>query len=424
VNPEGRYARYVLAVLTVVYTVNHADRQILSIVLPLIKHDLGFTDTQLGALSGTAFALVYVAVGLPIARRADGGHRVTIITLALAFWSAMTAVSGLVTTYLQLLLARMGVAVGEAGCTPPAHSVLSDYYPPVRRPAAIAIYSLGVPLGTVVGFMVGGWVAQYYGWRSAFLVLGLPGLAVALLLRLTVREPVRGLADGVDASATNRPPFWDVIRSLTRSRQFRHLALATGLLGFQGYAGGAWIPTLLFRKHGMSLGEIGTAFAILSLIAGITGSVLGGWLGAKLAGGDRRWLAWIPAAAMLVATPFWLVGLYAGNKYLALFGFFVPTIAENVYFGPVNSLLQELAGVRARAVASASFLLCTNLIGLGGGPLITGWLSDLLGGSLVDNALRTALLVAPASCLWSAFHYWRAGASITPHRLTQLGAVG
>lgn len=407
-----RYVRYVLLLLAAMCTMNLADRQILSVLVPLIKADLQLTDTEVGALSGTAFAIIYATVGIPIARWADRGNRVAIASWGLALWSAMTAFSGLVGSYLQLLLARMGVALGESGSTPTAHSLISDYLPPARRAAAIAAYSLGIPLGTTVGLLVGGWVGQFYGWRTAFFVLGLPGLALALLLRLTVREPARTTDDGRLVGTTPQPPWRDGVRALFGNRAFRHLAFAGGLLSFQANAGGAWIPSLLFRDHGMSLGEVGTGIAIASLIAGLAGAGLGGWLGTTVGARDRRWLAWLPGAAMAIGAPFWILGLYAGNPYLALFGFLGPAVAENVYFGPVNSLLQGMVMPGLRAFSSAVLLLCINLIGLGGGPLVVGWLSDRLGGSTVPGSLRVALLVAPVVCLWSAFHYWMAGRCI------------
>ncbi len=412
VLPGQVYRRYVLGLLAVVYIFNFTDRQILAILLQPIKEELLLSDTQLGFLSGIAFALFYVTLGIPIARLADRHNRVNIISISIFLWSLMTALSGLAVNFSQLLMARVGVGIGEAVCTPPAHSLLSDYFSTERRSSALGIYSLGLPIGGFLGILVGGWVAELYGWRRAFFFVGLPGLVLALLVKISIREPPRGLADGKVPEKTLTPPLGEVLQYLWSRRSFRHITLGTALLAFSGFAAASWIPPFLIRSHAMSLGEIGTLLSLITLVGGVTGALGGGYLGDRLAKRDLRWYVWLPAITLLIGFPFSIAGLLVGNKYLVLVLWVVPTISYSVYVGPVMALIQRMVGLRMRGVSVAIFLFFTNLIGMGGGPLMVGYVSDLFSDVFAVNALRYSLMVGSAVIIWSAVHYLLSARSI------------
>ena len=413
--PSLAYRRYVLGLLAIVYVFNFTDRQILAILMQPIKEELLLSDTQLGLLSGIAFALFYVTMGIPIARLADRHNRVNIISISIFLWSLMTALSGLAANFTQLLMARIGVGIGEAGCTPPAHSLISDYFAREKRSSALSIYSLGLPLGSVLGLMAGGWVAQLYGWRVAFFMVGLPGLVLALMVKLTIREPQRGLADGMQeqekskgktpGGKTPAPPIGEVLAYLWSKKMFRHITLGTSLLAFAGFASASWIPPFLYRSHAMGLGEIGTWLALLTLIGGVTGTLSGGFLGDRLAGRDLRWYVWLPVIVLLAGVPFSIAGLLVGNKYLALALWVLPTISYSVYVGPVMALIQRMAGLRIRAVTVAIFFFFTNLIGMGGGPLAVGYVSDLTHQYFGEDSLRYSLMLGGVIIVWASIHY-------------------
>lgn len=413
--PSLAYRRYVLGLLAIVYVFNFTDRQILAILMQPIKEDLLLSDTQLGLLSGIAFALFYVTMGIPIARLADHRNRVNIISVSIFLWSLMTALSGLAANFTQLLMARIGVGIGEAGCTPPAHSLISDYFARDKRASALSIYSLGLPLGSVMGLMAGGWVAQLYGWRVAFFIVGLPGLVLALMVKFTIREPQRGLADGVQEQENpigetpdgkpSTPPIGEVLGFLWRKRMFRHITLGTSLLAFAGFASASWIPPFLYRSHGMGLGEIGTWLALLTLVGGVTGTLGGGFIGDRLSGRDLRWYVWLPVIVLLLGVPFSIAGLLVENKYLALTLWVLPTISYSVYVGPVMALIQRLAGIRVRAVTVAIFFFFTNLIGMGGGPLVIGFISDLTQRYFGNDSLRYSLMASAVAIIWASVHY-------------------
>lgn len=279
--------RYVLGLLVVVYTFNFIDRQILAILLPAIKAEFGVTDTILGFLAGSAFALFYATLGVPIALLADRWNRRNLIALALAIWSGMTALSGVAANIVHLALARIGVGIGEAGCSPPAHSIISDLYGPEERSTAMGIFTLGISAGIMIAYLAGGWVAENIGWREAFLIVGLPGLVLALLVRFTVREPVRGQSDG-KLDSTARPGIVDVARFLLRRKSFLHLAVGSGLASFIGYAVISFFPTFLFRSHGMNLSEIGVWLGIILGTAGGLGFAGGGYVADKLGRRGQR----------------------------------------------------------------------------------------------------------------------------------------
>ncbi|MGE0387215.1 MAG: spinster family MFS transporter [Gammaproteobacteria bacterium] len=407
-NTHSAHRNYVLGVLVAVYTFNFIDRQILSILLEPIKRDLGLSDAWLGLLTGFAFAAFYTTFGIPIARIADRGNRRNLIALSLAAWSAMTALSGMVTQFWQLLLARIGVGIGEAGCSPAAHSMIADYFPARVRATALGVYSLGIPLGTLFGFLAGGWIAQYFGWRMALLIVGLPGLALALLVRLTVREPPRGLAERRSADG-EQPGFMRTVAYLARKRSFRHLALGSGLTAFVGYGYATWMPSYLARSFGMQSGEIGTWLGLILGIPGGIGIVLGGWLADRCGARDTRWYLWTVSIALAASVPMLLAVAHAGSAATALGLFVVPAMLSNFYQATSFSQTQGMVPLRMRSVAAAVLLFVANIVGLGCGPQFIGLASDLLRASFGQESLRWALFAAAFFNLWSAFHYHRAG---------------
>lgn len=402
------YRRYVLGLLLVVYVFNFVDRQILTILAEAIRLDLGLSDTALGFLGGIAFALFYTVAGIPIARWADRGARRSIIALGLFIWSVMTAITGLSRNFTQLALARVGVGIGEAACSPPAHSLLSDYFPAERRGTAFAIYALGIPIGSAIGTFAGGWIKEFFDWRTAFFVVGLPGIALALVVRFTLREPPRGLSERAPAvpADPSRDSTGDVLRFVLRLRSFRHISMAAALHAFYGYGAAFFVPVFMIRVHGFSEGELSTYLALIALFGGGLGTFLGGWLGDRLAVRDQRWYVWVPGIATAVGIPFAACFYLWPNGYVALcFGLFA-TLVGAMYLGPTFAMAQGLARPHMRALVSAILLFIINLIGLGLGPQIVGLTSDILKPELGAESVRYALLsVVLGGAAWSTVHY-------------------
>jgi len=408
---------YALGVLVVVYTFNFIDRQILSILLEPIKQDLGLSDSALGMLTGFAFALFYATLGIPIARFADRSNRRNLIAWALAIWSAMTAVSGLAQNFWHLLLARIGVGVGEAGCSPPAHSMLADYFPTENRATALGIYSLGIPFGILFGFIAGGWLNEFFGWRVAFFIVGVPGLLLAILVRFTLREPPRGMAEGRVADE-EQPTIMETFRFLWSKRSFRHMAVGGGLTAFVGYGVITWVPSFLIRSYGMSTGDVGTYLGLILGIPGGIGIALGGYLADRYGARDTRWYLWIVSVALIASTPLFF-GVYLSNTAFASLMFLIlPILLGNFYQATTFSQTQGLVSLRMRSVAAAVLLFILNMIGLGAGPQAVGILSDILQPSYGDESLRYALLILSTVQIWAAYHYYQAGKSLKDDLVT------
>lgn len=411
-NEEGqftpKYRAYILFILTGVYVFNFIDRQILVILQESIKQDLGLSDTQLGLMSGFTFAIFYVSFGLPIARLADKGNRRNIIAFSLILWSAMTAISGRAQNFIQLLLARIGVGIGEAGGSPPAHSIISDLYPPEKRATAMAIYSSGISIGILLGFLGGGWIDEFFGWRTAFLVIGIPGIVLALILRFTVKEPPRGLSENLIDTADGKPSIRDVLQLLWKSRTFRYLALAAGLSTYALYALNSWLPPFLARLHGMGSGEIGTWLSLLFGIGGGLGYFMGGYLTDRMGTKDKRWYLWLPAAGLIIAIPFTAVTLFSDNSIIALAAFALPVFLISIYLGPCLAMTHGLVGLRMRALASAVFFFVINIVGLGFGPFVTGLLSDIWQPTMGAESLRWALSTSLLANILGGYFYWKA----------------
>lgn len=405
-----RSVRATLWILLVVYIFNFIDRQIVNILAEPIALDLGLSDTQIGLMTGLAFALFYTALGLPIARYADRPttNRPRLIAIALATWSAMTALCGVANNFVQLLLARIGVGVGEAGCTPPAHSLISDIVPPERRSSALAFYALGIPIGTLLGMMIGGFLADWVGWRRAFLIVGLPGIALALIVYFVLRDPRQRLGSAdIDSSPQATLSTWAAVRTVMGSRAFVLLLAAGSTAAFLAYGKTTWTTIFFQRTHELSPGEVGFWFGVVNGAAGIFGTWFGGWLADRFGSKNRRHVLTAPAIGMAIAAPVAFLAYQATSWQLALALLVVPTLCNSLYYGPTYSAAQGLVPLRARAIAAATVLFFQNLIGLGLGPLFFGMLSDMLAPTYGEESVRYVLYGAAFLGLVPAFFFWR-----------------
>ena len=374
------YRYLVVGLLAVVYTFNFMDRQILATLAEPIRKDLGLSDTALGALGGLTFALFYTTFGLPVAWLSDRFKRVWIMATACSIWSLFTAGCGLATNFTQLALSRMMVAIGEAGGSPPSYSLISDYFPAKQRGAGLAIYSLGVPLGTMLGVALGAGVAAEHGWRVAFFVVGLPGILLALIMLLVVREPKRGgldvIALGAEAHAP-APPVFQVLGEFLSNRTLLCTAIACGLSAFVGYGMLNFNAPLLMRVKGMTLKEVSLYYSLVVGLTGVTGTCASGWLADKLSQTDRRWYSWIPAIAFTLTLPALAGLIWAPTWQIALMFLAIPALLNNMYLAPALAVVQNAVPPGQRTMAGAILLFVLNLIGLGGGPLFVGRISDI-----------------------------------------------
>ncbi|MDA0272856.1 MAG: MFS transporter [Proteobacteria bacterium] len=404
------YTQYVLGVLVVVYVFNFIDRQILAILAPAIKEELLLSDTQIGALSGVAFGIFYATLGIPIARLADRYSRVNIISICLTIWSLMTALSGLATNFVQLLIARIGVGIGEAGGSPPSHSLLADYFAPGKRATALGIYALGVPIGILFGNLAGGWIGEIFGWRQAFFLVGVPGIILAIVLKLTVKEPPRGYSEE-KAAVTTSVPFRTVVKTMWGFKSFKYISLGAGTQAFVGYGAIAWMPSFLVRAHDMSIGEVGTALGLIIGLFGGVGTLLSGVIGDRLGVRNIKYYMLVPAYGFLIAVPAGAAVFLVDDLYLVLAIYTIPAFLVNLYTGPTFAMTQSLAPLAMRAAASALLLFIINIIGLVFGPTTVGIISDLLQSSMQMNdveSLQTALLVCNFVYLLSFYYYFQA----------------
>ena len=399
---------YALGILVVVYTFNFIDRQILSILLESIKTDLDLSDTSLGFLTGFAFALFYATLGIPIAKYADKGNRRNLIALSLGIWSFMTALSGLAQNFFHLLFARIGVGVGEAGCSPPAHSMIADYFPANKRSTALGIYSLGIPFGIMFGLFAGGWINEVFGWRLAFFVVGIPGILLAFIFRFTVKEPIRGQAEGKVASE-KQPSIYETVSYLIKKRSFRHLVFAAALAAFVGYGAITWLPSFFQRSYGMQTSDVGWYLGLILGIPGGLGIFLGGYLSDYFGAKDVRWSLWIAAIAMALTVPFNVYVYLSPTATMSLLWLIIPVALGNFYQAATFSQTQGIVELRMRSVAAAILLFIINIIGLGFGPQSVGIVSDSLNSEYGKDSLRYSLLIFAFLKLWCAFHYYMAG---------------
>jgi MFS family permease len=409
------YTQYVLGILVIVYVFNFIDRQILAILAPAIKDELGLSDTQIGALSGVAFGIFYATLGIPIARLADRYSRVTIISVCLTIWSLMTALSGLATNFVQLLIARIGVGIGEAGGSPPSHSLIADYFTADKRATALGVYALGIPIGILFGNLAGGWISEFFGWRNAFFLVGIPGILLAIILKTTVKEPPRGHSEVGPKQSTDQVSFAQVVKTMWGFKTFRFLALGAGTQAFVGYGSIAWMPSFLVRVHDMSIGEVGTALGVIIGIFGGIGTLLGGFMSDKLGVKHIRYYMLIPAWAFLIAVPTGCAVFMTNNLTLALVIYTVPVFMVNLYTGPTFGMTQSLAPLAMRAAASALLLFILNIIGLVLGPTTVGILSDVFQSAWQMNeveSLRIALIGCNFVYLFSFLFYFLASRTL------------
>jgi predicted MFS family arabinose efflux permease len=381
--PRQRSASLLLALLLVAYILNFLDRQILGILAQPIKADLHLSDTQFGAIGGLAFALLYSALGIPLAFLADKTSRSGVIAGSLAVWSAFTALCGTAAGFGQLFLYRLGVGVGEAGGVAPSYALIADYFPAEHRARALAIFSLGIPIGLAGGTLVGAYIAHAVSWRAAFVVMGVAGVVLAPVLWLVVRDR----SDGTGAAQV---PLSSVFPMLARKPAFWLLAFASSASSLCGYGLALWTPSVMMRSFGLDLVSTGQFLASLLLIGGTVGVFAGGWLADRLGARDRAWYAWLPAIAWLVSIPAWGFGLFAPSLWIAWPLLLIGNAVNILWLGPVTTAVQHLVPRAMRSTASASFLLINNLIGLGVGPLLMGRLSDALKATYGANALRDA----------------------------------
>ena len=412
------YQWYVVILLTTVYVFNFIDRNILAILGQSIKEDLMISDTAFGFLGGIAFAIFYTFMGIPIARLADRKSRKTVLAVCLAIWSGMTAVCGLAQNFTMLLLARIGVAIGEAGGSPPSHSIISDLFPVSRRATALGIYALGIPIGSAVGFLAGGWINEIFGWRTAFFVVGIPGLLLALIVYLTIKEPPRGFSERVAGQASptlddEPPPVMDVLRLLWSKRSFRYMSIGGALHAFVGNGIGLYIPMMFQRSHGLGTGEIGTWLFVLGFF-GMAGTFGAGYLCDRLGDKDRRWYMWLPGIMTLMHVPFAAFTYLYHDPQIALMVYAVAYILGHGYLAPTFAMTQSLVPLRMRALAASILLFILNIIGLGLGPQITGILSDTINltTDLGVDSLRWAMVSVLVFNIISAVLYIMAGRTV------------
>lgn len=389
------YVRYALWMLLIIYTLNFVDRQIVAILAEPIKRDLGLTDSQLGLLGGLAFAFFYTFLGIPIARLAERGDRVKIISVAVVVWSGFTALSGAAQNFTQLLLARIGVGVGEAGCTPPAHSLITDYAAPEKRASALAFYSLGVPVGSALGFVVGALIAAQFGWRAAFFAVGLPGVILGVIAWMTLKEP-RKLGLVVQHTNATAPSFKDALKELSQRKSYWYAVGAATTISFLGYGHAYFLPSFLTRVHDMGLAERGTALAIMTFSSGVIGTLLGGVIADRAAKKDTRAYMSVPMIAFVCGAPFFLAGMFVEGAMASLACLAVPTLLNSLWYGPVYAAVQSLVLPRTRATAVAIMLFVVNMVGLGAGPTAIGFFSDVF-------ANQHFATIAPAGAAYGEF---------------------
>jgi len=413
------YGYFVAIFLSLVYTLNFLDRQVIATLAPEIQKDLHLTNTQMGNLGGLYFALFYTFLGIPLAWLADRTHRVRIVAFACTAWSVFSMACGLAQTYPMLVAARMGVGVGEAGGSPPSYALLADYFPAQRRSTALAIYSLGVPFGTGLGAAIGVLVVSAYGWRAAFLTVGAPGIVMALLTLILVREPKRGrydpLLEGDIAHASNLPlpntigallvSLLTSIRDFVSNRTLLLTGLSAGLSAFVGYAVVLWAPTILRKSLHMPPGDYALYYSLVSAITGAIGTFGSGWLTDRLSVINKAWYAWLPALAYVLSIPFFIAFVCAGTWQVAMIFVVFPFLFNNMYLAPALAVVQNAVAPAKRAMSGAILLFLLNIIGLGGGPSFVGYVSDHVKASHGFTPLQIGMLaLVPVTVIVIASH--------------------
>ena len=379
------YKRVVVGFLLAAYTFNFIDRTIVATIGQAIKVDLKITDSQLGLLGGIAFAILYTVLGVPIARLAERRSRVTIISASLIVWSGFTMACGFAANFVSLLIMRVGVGIGEAGCSPPSHSLISDYFAPTRRASALGIYALGIPIGAMIGSVAGGWLAKTYGWRVAFMVVGAPGVILAILIKLIVREPPRGHSDADAAPAAVAPAggltgelseIWAVARTLFGSWPVLNMVLGVTIVSIAGYGIGQFALPYFNRAFGLDYATVGLIFGLLGGVSTGLGTLAGGFISDRASRHGARWYALTPAIGLAIATPLYVLAYRASDWRTAALLLFIPGMLTYTYLAPTFGVVQNVVETRRRATATAVMFLFLNIIALGGGPFLAGVLID------------------------------------------------
>lgn len=416
------YRNYALGLLLFIYVLNFLDRQIVNILAEPIREELGLRDWQLGVMTGLSFAIFYTFLGIPIARLAERGNRPLIISTAVIVWSGFTALCGFAQNFLHLILARIGVGVGEAGCTPPAHSLISDYTPREKRTSALALYSMGGPIGTLLGMAMGGVIADAWGWRAAFLVAAAPGLIAGVVAAFTLVEPRKKLPPP-KADTPKPPTMMDAARELRNCPTFWLFCFSGAIQGFIAYGHSSFLGSFFFRNHGQELsalaetfglqtaGFLGISIGLIMGVSGIIGAFIGGRLGDKMGAKDPRALATLCAVANLLAVPTYIAAMLVDSALVALGLLVLPTLLYGLSYGPLYAVLQSVVQPRTRATATAIFLFMTNLVGLGIGPLLVGLMSDYFAEGLglgAAEGIRWAQVTCTLVGVFGAYLYWRA----------------
>ena len=407
-NVFGRRGLLAIFVLLLINTLNVLDRVLPFVLVDAIRKDLGLTDSEIGLMTGVGFGLIYAVAALPLARVADRHSSRVVLSLTLAFWSLMTALSGFAQNFMHLLLARGGVAAAEAGSAPAGHALVARAFPAERRALVLAIVSLGFPLGSMLGLMLGGWIADVANWRAAFFFVGAPGLLVALMAWFLLPEPGKVvLADNAEPA-----PFWNTLKFLFSRRSYRHMAMAGSLYTIAGFGITVWSPAFLMRTYHMTAGEVGMQLGLATGIGGLIGLFASGWISDWLGGRDVRWRQWVPAIAMALGAVSAFAAISVPGVGLAiLFLAFVQGLGY-AYLAPTFAAVQSLVADDARATASAVLLFCMNLLGPTIGPFLVGSISDRMAPSVGELSLQYALLVVPVLFAWAALHFALAGRAL------------
>jgi predicted MFS family arabinose efflux permease len=399
------YLNYAMGVLCLVNAVNYTDRMVLSIVVEPIKAELALSDTEIGLLTGFSFAIFYGLAGLFIAKLADVGDRRIILSVAIAIWSVMTALTGLAQNFLYLFLARIGVGIGEAGAIPTCNALISDYFPPEKRAASLAIFTSGATFGLTAGLWIGGYLAENYGWRLAFVAAALPGLPLALLVWMTIRETPRGVGTSGRASKREWLPAVLVLRELFNNLVYRYLLYAGSVVCFMLFGVTQWIPPLVIRRFGLSVADVGMQFGSAIGFGFASGAIVGGVVANRLAATNIRWLIRLPLLASLFFLPLCEFAIYAPTPLMTFLGIFLLNIVGGASFGPMLAAIQSVVAPTRRATAAAFFGFVTQVLGIGGMSFLIGVVSDSFAGALGNaRSLQTALggsaIIAIAGIFW------------------------